>query len=101
MNPIYRFQNETGAFICFNRFPNEEDLSDFLTYLQNGLNIQLDQPRTGPYSTTCQFAYKGVSVVAMYDQNTGCCLRVEKEDMGLLDTLLQQLGEGVGPANNE
>ena len=92
MNNIYQFQNETGAFVCFNTFKYEEDLPDFLVFLTNGLNVQLDEPKTGPYSTTCQFVYNGIPIVAMYDCNTGCCLRVEKDHLKSLDLLLQQLG---------
>lgn len=91
MEKFYRFENQTGAFICFNEFQSESDFGAFSELVKKSLGIDIVAIIEGPYSITAKGSYNGVEICLMFHEDTGCCIRVDLEHSIVCEEIIKRL----------
>jgi hypothetical protein len=90
MNKIYIFTNETGTFVCFNEFNDETSFEEFISFIEQKLGIVLGETILGPYSVIRKSNYKGNDLTVIYQDDTGCCIRLDKEKDFLVKEIVEK-----------
>jgi len=83
-----KLEKANGIFIIFNDYEHEDDFSCFLDFLGTKLNVVVPNPDLHPYSLTTEIALPEGLVIAMFHDDTGCCVRVGNEARSLADQII-------------
>lgn len=72
---IHIHRNDTGIFLFFLDFDDEDQFPDFLNFLSAKANVKLGKPLQGPYSISASLEMSGVMGTAMW--HDGCAVRFD------------------------
>jgi len=99
MKITYKFNNDNGTYLCFGEFEYEEDFPRFLAGISERFNITEPEPRQGPYSVTADFVWLESNLIAMFHEDTGCCIVVPIDSSKVVEEIERLMGKakGVGP----
>lgn len=87
MKITYKFSNNNGTYLCFGEMEYEEDFQKFLSGISRTLGIVEPQSRQSPYSVTAEFNWLNSNLIAMFHEDTGCCIIVPNESSEVIKRL--------------
>lgn len=79
MKKTYSFKNENGTFVCFLDYEEEQSFEIFLPFICEKLGITVPNITVAPYSLIAEFNYADTSLIASYNSDAGCYLRIPSE----------------------
>ncbi len=98
MKKTYSFKNENGTFVCFLDYEEEGDFETFLLFVCERLGVVEPLTTVTPYSLMAEFEYAGSELIASYNSDAGCYLRIPPGSTLPANTLIDQCygeaGEG-------
>ena len=76
MKKTYSFSNNNGIFVCFLDYEEEDDFEIFLPFVCMKLGVEVPSTILTPYSLMAEFDYDGNALIASYNSDAGCYLRI-------------------------
>ena len=80
-----------GIFVCLLDYEDESDLTEVIALLEERLGSLFPELKYGPYSSFTETEHVGRPLVAMYHQDTGCCLKLQSHDNRLAAQIVARL----------
>lgn len=90
MKKTYSFRNENGTFVCFLDYEEEDDFEMFLPFVCERLEVEVPLTTVTPYSLMAEFDYGGSSLVASYNADAGCYLRIPPNSNLSADAIIER-----------
>ena len=90
MKDTYTFSNENGTFVCFLHYENEEDFTEFLSFVCDKLRVDMPPITETPYSLIAVFEYSGVDLSATYETDAGCNVGIPPDTKVSAKTIVEK-----------
>lgn len=87
---ILKIMKPNGVYLVFGDFATEDSFPEFLKFLEDKLRVKVGSVEQGPYSMASELSLAGTSFLAMFHDDTGCCLLVASENGDLADSLIDE-----------
>ena len=88
---ILYVEQPNGAFLDILGFEEYEDFELLRSKLINDLHCHFGEMKVGPYSGIFPFVYQNQEYALIFDEEDGCCIRIDLDKQEYLKTFMHKL----------